>query len=219
MKEEMDMKSIINQFERFGVVPVIAIEDAKDATALGEALLAGGLPCAEVTFRTAAAAESIRTLADQFPDMLVGAGTVLNVEQAQQAMDNGAKFLVTPGFDAAVVEFSLAHKIPIFPGVATPTEINMALHHGLDILKFFPAQALGGVATLKAISGPYGGIRFIPTGGINPSNLADYLKLPAVLACGGSWLVKKSLIAEGAFATITQLVREAMQLVERTRSG
>jgi 2-dehydro-3-deoxyphosphogluconate aldolase/(4S)-4-hydroxy-2-oxoglutarate aldolase len=209
------MNTLEEKFEKYGVIPVVAIEDAKDAAALGEALIAGGLPCAEITFRTAAAQESIRTLVDRFPEMLVGAGTVLTVEQAQQAVDAGARFLVTPGFDEAVVTWSLQADVPIFPGVVTPTEINMALNHGLSILKFFPAEAMGGVSTLKAIAGPYGKVRFIPTGGINLQNLPDYLALPAVVACGGSWLVKKSLIAAGEFETITQLAAQAVQIGEK----
>jgi 2-dehydro-3-deoxyphosphogluconate aldolase/(4S)-4-hydroxy-2-oxoglutarate aldolase len=206
------MNDLIEKLEDFGVIPVVAIEDAKDAPALARALIAGGLPCAEITFRTAAAQESIRTLAAQFPEILVGAGTVLTVAQALQAVDAGARFLVTPGFDEAVVAWSLDADVPIFPGVATPTEINMALRRGLNVLKFFPAQALGGVPMLKAIAAPYGGVRFIPTGGINPQNLSDYLSLPAVAACGGSWLVKKSLIAAGEFETITRLAAEAVQI-------
>ena len=212
------MSSINQKFNQLGVIPVVAIEDAKDAASLGKALNNGGLPCAEVTFRTNAAAESIRTLASQFPNMLVGAGTVLTVEQAQKAIDGGAKFLVTPGFDEEVVAFSLARGMPIYPGVATPTEINMAIKMGLTTLKFFPAEALGGLPTLKAIAGPYTQVRFIPTGGINPQNLPDYLSSPAVVACGGSWLVKKTLIANGDFYTITKLAAEAVQTVQRIRS-
>ena len=210
---------LLDQIKSFGVVPVIAIENAKDATNLGKALLEGGLPCAEVTFRTEAAAESIRILGANFPDMLVGAGTVLSVAQAQEAVGNGAKFLVTPGFDEKVVAWCISEGVPIFPGVATPTEINMALRHGLTTLKFFPAEALGGVKTLKAIAAPYSQVQFIPTGGINLQNLPDYLKLPAVVACGGSWIVKKTLITNGEFSTITQLTREAMELVQEIRRG
>jgi 2-dehydro-3-deoxyphosphogluconate aldolase/(4S)-4-hydroxy-2-oxoglutarate aldolase len=212
------MDKMKSQIKSLGVVPVIAIEEAKDAVALGDALIAGGLACAEVTFRTAAAEESIRTLSQKFPEMLVGAGTVLTVDQAKRAVDGGAQFLVTPGFDEAVVTWCLGEGVSIFPGVATPTEVNMALHHGLKTLKFFPAEALGGVKFLKAIAAPYGEVRFIPTGGINPQNLSDYLKLPAVIACGGSWLVKKTMIANGEFNTITNLVREAVQLVQLSRS-
>ena len=212
------MGNIKSQITSLGVVPVVAIDDANDTLALGEALMAGGLPCAEITFRTAAAEESIRTLSQEFPEMLLGAGTVLTIDQAKKAVDGGAQFLVTPGFDEAVVTWSMAQEVPIFPGVATPTEINLALRHGLNTLKFFPAEALGGVKTLKAIAAPYGDVRFIPTGGINPQNLPDYLKLPAVVACGGSWLVKKTMIANSEFNTITKLVREAVQLVQQSRS-
>lgn len=211
------MSTMNEIFYQLGVIPVVAIENAKDAAALGDALIAGGLPCAEITFRTVAAAASIRTLAAQFPDLLVGAGTVLSVEQAQNAVESGAKFLVTPGFDREVVDYCLSWKIPIYPGVATPTEINLALKMGLNTLKFFPAEALGGVATLKAIAAPYGSVRFIPTGGINPQNLAEYLSQPTVLACGGSWLVKKTSIANGEFETITRLTVEAVGIVRKIR--
>ena len=213
------MEILLDQIKSFGVVPVIAIENAKDATSLGKALVEGGLLCAEVTFRTQAAAESIRILATIFPDMLVGAGTVLSVAQAQEAVVNGAKFLVTPGFDEKIVAWCISQGVPIFPGVATPTEINMALRHGLTTLKFFPAEALGGVKMLKAIAAPYTQVQFFPTGGINLQNLTDYLKLPAVVACGGSWIVKKTLITNGEFSTITQLTREAMGLVQEIRRG
>lgn len=215
----MDMQKTTKKLEEFGVIPVVAIENAENAASLGEALSAGGLPCAEITFRTDAAAESIKIMTDKFPEMLVGAGTVLTIEQAQIAHDSGAKFLVTPGFDDEIVRWSIEKGIPIFPGVATPTEINMALRYGLKTLKFFPAQALGGVPTLKAISAPYGGIRFIPTGGISLQNLADYLSLPSVVACGGSWLVKKALIADGEFGKITQLAEEAVALVKKVKNG
>ncbi len=214
-----NMAEIVDVLKSFGVIPVIAIEQAKDAANLGEALMRGGLPCAEVTFRTSAAAASIRKLADDYPDMLVGAGTVLHVEQAEEALENGAKFLVTPGFDENVVTWCLTQGVPLFPGVATPTEINMALRHGIRTLKFFPAEALGGVKTLKAISAPYSQVSFIPTGGVNPDNLPDYLRLPAVAACGGSWMVEKKLISTGEFGTITKRVEEAMAVVREIRGG
>jgi len=212
------MKDIAKQIESLGVVPVVAIEDAKDAASLGEALIAGGLPCAEITFRTAAAEAAIKRIAQQNPDMLLGAGTILTVSQAQKAVAAGAKFIVTPGFDEAVVDWCLANQIPITPGVATPTEINMALNKGIGVLKFFPAEALGGVKMLKAIGGPYRDVKFIPTGGINSDNFADYLALPQVLACGGSWLVKKQTISAGKFETITTLAQEARQIVASVRS-
>jgi 2-dehydro-3-deoxyphosphogluconate aldolase/(4S)-4-hydroxy-2-oxoglutarate aldolase len=216
--EEKIVEKIKRQITSLGVVPVVAIDDAKDVLALGEALIAGGLPCAEITFRTDAAEESIQTLSRSFPEMLVGAGTVLTTEQAKKAVGGGAQFLVTPGFDEAVVTWSIAQEVPIFPGVATPTEINMALRHGLNTLKFFPAEALGGVKTLKAITAPYGDVRFIPTGGINVQNFPDYLRLVPVIACGGSWLVMKAMISNGEFNTITTLAREAVQLAQQVRS-
>jgi 2-dehydro-3-deoxyphosphogluconate aldolase / (4S)-4-hydroxy-2-oxoglutarate aldolase len=211
------MSNFTDKFNQLGVIPVVAIEDAQDAPILGAALVAGGLPCAEITFRTAAAAESIRLMTQECPSVLVGAGTVLTVEQAQTAVDNGAQFIVTPGFDEVVVDWCLTNEVPIIPGVMTPTEINMALTKGLHALKFFPAEAAGGIKTLKAIGGPYGDVKFIPTGGISAANLQDYLSLPAVLACGGSWLVKKQLISAGKFETITQLTAEAVALVKEVR--
>lgn len=212
------MNDILVQLGHLGVIPVVAIEDAASAVNLGEALLAGGLPCAEITFRTAAAADAIRRMADALPDILVGAGTVLSVAQAEQAVAAGAKFIVAPGFDVNVVDWCLAHDVPITPGVITPSEITAALAKGLKVLKFFPAGAAGGIAMLKAVGGPFGGVKFIPTGGISASNLADYLQLPMVHACGGSWIVKKQLIADGQFDTITALVKEAVQIVQKVRN-
>lgn len=211
------MKDLLGELGHLGVVPVVKIERAEDAIGLGRALLEGGLPCAEITFRTAAAEEAIRRIASELPEVLVGAGTVLSRGQAEKVVTAGARFIVSPGFDPKVVDWCLEHSIPVTPGVATPTEINLALEKGLHILKFFPAQALGGVATLKAIGAPYGGVKFIPTGGVNASNLADYLSLPMVHACGGSWLVKANLISAGKFAEITQLTREAVELVHQVR--
>ncbi len=213
------MDETLAQIHRCGVIPVVTIQNAGDAPALGRALLDGGLPCAEITFRAAAAEAAIRGLTQAFPKMLVGAGTVLTVEQAQRAVAAGARFIVTPGFDAQVVDWCLAQGIPITPGVATPTEINMALAKGLHVVKFFPAEAMGGLKTLKAIAAPYGAVRFIPTGGINPDNLASYLTLPQVHACGGSWLVSKQLIAAGDFRTIRLKTQEAMALMALARGG
>jgi 2-dehydro-3-deoxyphosphogluconate aldolase/(4S)-4-hydroxy-2-oxoglutarate aldolase len=214
-----DRSAILQQMRNFGVVPVVEIDRAEDAIDLGQALLDGGLPCAEITFRTAAAEEAIRRITSELPDVLLGAGTVMNVEQAGKAVSAGARFIVSPGFDAKVVSWCLEHEVMVTPGVATPTEINMALDYGLSILKFFPAEALGGVKTLKAISAPYINIKFIPTGGVNLENLADYLRLPSVHACGGSWLVRRSLIKDGNFNEITRLVREALEIVHQVRSG
>jgi len=211
------MDPVLDKIKEMGVMPVVAIESAADAPRLGQALSKGGLHCAEITFRTAAAPEAIRLMAAKCPDVLVGAGTVLTIDQAEKAVANGAKFIVTPGFDDAVVNWCITNEVPITPGVMTPTEINMALNKGLRVLKFFPAEAAGGLKTLKAIGGPYGDVKFIPTGGISPDNLRDYLSLPSVVACGGSWLVKKQLIAEGKFDTITRLTQEAVAVVKEVR--
>ncbi len=213
------MNEVLQQLGRLGVIPVVAIDEADKAIPLGQALLKGNLPCAEITFRTAAAAEAIQKLSSAHPDVLVGAGTVLTVSQAEQAAAAGARFVVTPGFDAQVVEWCLANDIPITPGVMTPTDINQALAKGLNLLKFFPAEAAGGLKILKAIGGPYVGVKFIPTGGINIGNLADYLSSPLVHACGGSWIAKKQLIADDQFETITQLAQTAMDVVQRTRNS
>jgi 2-dehydro-3-deoxyphosphogluconate aldolase/(4S)-4-hydroxy-2-oxoglutarate aldolase len=213
----MEQQTVLEKIGALGLVPVVAIDRAEDALRLGEALLQGGLPCAEITFRTAAAEAAIRQMSDHLPQMLVGAGTVLSVEQAERAVAAGACFIVTPGFDAAVVDWCIANQILVTPGVLTPTEINMALAKGLHILKFFPAEAMGGVKVLKAIGAPYQMVKFIPTGGVTASNLADYLSLPMVFACGGSWLVERKLIAEGKFAEITRLTQEAMQIVHELR--
>ena len=211
------MGEVVEKLGEIGIIPVVAIDDADTAVSLGQALLDGGLPCAEITFRTAAAAEAILNISAVLPDILVGAGTVLTVKQAEQAATAGAKFIVTPGFDAAVVDWCLANNMPITPGVMTPTDINQAIAKGLNILKFFPAEAAGGVKALKAIGGPYVGLKFIPTGGISAENLADYLSLPMVHACGGSFMVKKQLIADGQFETITQLAKTAVDIVKSAR--
>ena len=212
------MSEIIKQLGEIGIIPVVAIEDAATAVSLGQALVDGGLPCAEITFRTAAAADAIRNMSAAFPDMLVGAGTVLTVQQAETAKAAGAKFIVTPGFDAAVVDWCLANDMPITPGVMTPTEINMALNKGITLVKFFPAEAAGGIKSLKAIGGPYVGVKFIPTGGISAANLADYLRLPMVHACGGSFMVAKQMISDGQFDEITALAKTAVSIVQSTRS-
>lgn len=211
------MTDLLERLGLLGVVPVVEIERAEDAVELGKALLAGGLPCAEITFRTAAAEEAIRRISSSLPQIIVGAGTVLSVDQASKAVSAGAQFIVSPGFNQKVVDWCLQREIPVTPGVLTPTEIEMALDRGLKVLKFFPAEAMGGVATLKAISAPYKGVRFIPTGGINQDNLADYLALPSVHCCGGSWMVKAHLISAGRFDEITRLTEEAVSVVRRVR--
>jgi len=194
------------------IIPVVAIHDAQNANPLADALIEGGLPSAEITFRTEAALDAISCMAKR-GDMLVGAGTVLKVEQARRAVDSGACFIVSPGFNPKVVQYCVENHIPVTPGTSTPTDIVRAIVFGLDVVKFFPAEAFGGVKTLKAISAPFGIMRFIPTGGIGPHNLIAYLSLPNIPACGGSWMVKSDLISKGKFTEIIRLTHEAMDLV------
>ena len=190
------------------VLPVLVIDNADDAVPLVRALLAGGLSYAEVTFRTAAAEESIRRIAKELPEVTVGAGTVLTVAQADAAVAAGAKFLVSPGFNPTVVKHAISIGVPIFPGCITPTEMEAGMELGLNVLKFFPAQQAGGPDFLKACSGPYRDVKFIPTGGINAQNLGDYLALDCVFACGGSWMAPQKLVAAGDWEAITQLCKE-----------
>jgi len=184
---------------------------------LAEALLDGGIGCAEVTFRTPSAGEAIHGISSTCGELLVGAGTVLTVEQAEQATQAGARYVVAPGFDPAVVDWCQAHNVPVIPGVATPTEISMALARGLDLLKFFPAEAMGGVQMLRALSAPFASVRFVPTGGITAANLPQYLALPNVAACGGSWMAKESMISAGKFTEIARLSRQARAIVHQVR--
>lgn len=207
------MATAIEQVLEKKILPVVVIHDAAHSDPLAEALLAGGLPCAEITFRTAAAADAIRAMARR-GDMLVGAGTVLSVDQVKQAVDAGATFIVAPGLNPKVVIYCLEQNIPVTPGVATPTDIETALDLGLTLLKYFPAEAFGGLKTLKAISAPYTAVKFIPTGGIHAGNVSAYLAYPKVAACGGSWMVQSTFIAEGRFDEITRLTREAVTLVQ-----
>lgn len=202
--------NIIDELSLIGIVPVVAIDDAKKAAPLADALCNGGLPCAEVTFRTDAAEDAIKIMTASHPDMIVGAGTVLTKEQADRATGAGAQFIVSPGLNPDVVNHCISHGYPVVPGCATPSDIECALSLGLDTVKFFPAEAAGGIAMIKAMSAPYGKVRFMPTGGINASNLNDYLSFPKVFACGGSWMVKKELINKGEFDRITKLTEEAV---------
>jgi 2-dehydro-3-deoxyphosphogluconate aldolase/(4S)-4-hydroxy-2-oxoglutarate aldolase len=208
------MSEVLDQIGRLRVVPVVALDDAADAGPLGEALAAGGLPIAEITFRTAAAESAIRTLAKQ-QGLLVGAGTVLNPDTAKRAVDAGAKFIVSPGFNPKTVRWCLDNKVPITPGTATPTDVEMALDHGLSVVKFFPAEALGGLKTLQAIAAPYGMMRFMPTGGITAELLEKYLAFPKVVACGGSWMVPSDLMSANKFDEVTTLIRSAVDLAKR----
>ena len=211
------MNDLLIKLGEIGVIPVIKLEKPEQASDLGRALLDGGLPCAEITFRAAGADKAISRMASTFPEILVGAGTVLTVEQAQRAAERGARYIVSPGFAPKVVDWCLEHDLPVIPGVATPTEIIMGLDRGLEVLKFFPAEVFGGPAALKAISEVFS-VRFIPTGGVSASNMADYLRMRNVLAVGGSWMVKSDLIKDGQFDRIAALAREARSLVAQIRA-
>lgn len=209
------MEEIVRIFKKTGVIPVIKLNDEKHAVPLARALIDGGILCAEITFRSSATEESIKKISLEVPEILVGAGTVLTIEQAKKAINAGAKFLVSPGFNPKIVDFALSKKVPIFPGVNDPSAIEAALEKGLTVLKFFPAELSGGCDMLKAFFAPFAQVQFIPTGGINISNLGNYLSLPNVLACGGSWLVKQDLIEGNHFEKITRLAsksnKEAMK--------
>ncbi|MBO4609407.1 MAG: bifunctional 4-hydroxy-2-oxoglutarate aldolase/2-dehydro-3-deoxy-phosphogluconate aldolase, partial [Lachnospiraceae bacterium] len=207
------MNEILTRIGNIGIVPVVALDNAADAGDLGKALIDGGIPCAEVTFRTAAAEESIRILSEKYPQMLTGAGTVLTAQQADKAVAAGAKFIVSPGYNPKVVDHCVERGIPVVPGCATPSDIERAIEAGLDVVKFFPAEAAGGLPMIKAMSAPYGSVRFMPTGGINASNICSYLAFDRVIACGGSWMVDKKLIAAGNFEEITRLSKEAVDTI------
>jgi 2-dehydro-3-deoxyphosphogluconate aldolase/(4S)-4-hydroxy-2-oxoglutarate aldolase len=209
---------VLDRLGDLGVIPVVVIEDPSQAAALGSALLLGGLPCAEVTLRTDTALESLRALAEN-PDLLVGAGTVLRPAQVEAALQAGARYIVSPGFSASVVSECQRSGVPVLPGVATATEIQAALEAGLDAVKFFPAEASGGLPALKALAAPFRGVRFVPTGGITADGLAAYLAEPSVLAVGGSWLVSANLLAAGDFAQITDLAAAAVRVVQGARAG
>ena len=211
------MNEVLEKIQKIGIVPVVVLNDAKDAAPLAKALCDGGLPCAEVTFRTEAAEESIRIMAEQFPQMLVGAGTVLTTEQVDRAVQAGAEFIVSPGFDPEIVDYCIEKKIPVLPGCITPSEAAQAVRRGLSVIKFFPAEQAGGLAFIKAMAAPYTSLSFMPTGGINPENVKKYLEYDRIFACGGSWMVKGKLITEGRFDEIEKLTREAAKIVEDIR--
>lgn len=211
----MTNKELEERFYKIGVIPVIALDDAKDASPMGDALMKGGLPAAEVTFRTAAAVDTIKILKKEFPDMLVGAGTVLTTEQADRAIDAGAEFIVAPGLNPKVVKHVLDKGYPMSPGIATATEIEAALDLGLTFVKFFPAEANGGLPMIKALAGPYTNVKYMPTGGVNAKNLADYLSYDKIVCCGGTWVVKKDLVAAGNFAEIEKMSKEAADIVKQ----
>lgn len=212
------MSNVSETIHKMGVVPVVVLNDAKDAAPLAKALCEGGLPCAEVTFRTEAAEESIRIMTTEYPDMFVGAGTVLTIEQIDRAVAAGAKFIVSPGFDPEIVDYCLSKDIPVYPVCITPSEVAQAVKRGLKVVKFFPAEQFGGVSTIKALAAPYVGVKFMPTGGVNAKNLESYLSCDKIVACGGSWMVKGDLVKEGKFDDIKNLVKEAVRLVADIRN-
>lgn len=212
------MNEILNRFHEIGIIPVVVLNDVKDAKPLGKALLDGGLPVAEVTFRTDAAEESIRIMSEEYPDLLVGAGTVLTPEQVDRAVAAGAKFIVSPGLNPRVVKHCQEKGVIATPGVVTPGEIEKAIELGLEVVKFFPAEPSGGLPMIKAMAAAYTKMKFMPTGGISAKNVTDYLKYDKILACGGSWMVKGDMIAAGEFDKITALCREAADIVKAARA-
>ncbi len=206
-----DVSSKISQYK---LVPVIKLENSENAVPLGEALWEGGLPVAEITFRTDAALESIEKMAKAHPEILIGAGTVINLEQVKSATQAGAQFIVTAGFKRDVTEYCVNNNIPIFPGACTPTELMFLLEYNLTVAKFFPAAQYGGLATIKALAAPFPQIKFMPTGGITADNILEYLSFPKIIACGGSWMVKDELIKEKNFETIKESVKQAVELIK-----
>lgn len=204
------MNQILEKIQKIGIVPVVVLEDAKDALPLAKALIDGGLPLAEVTFRTLAAEESIKHMTHAYPEMLVGAGTVLTIENAKKAIAAGAKFIVSPGFDEEIVRYCIDQGIPVTPGATSPTEVGAIVKMGLDVVKFFPAEPSGGLSMIKAIAAPFTNVKFMPTGGVSAENINEYLSYDKILACGGSWMVKGDLIQKGDFEQIKALTKEAV---------
>lgn len=204
------MNKVLEEISKIGIVPVIALDNVEDAAPLAKALCDGGLPCAEVTFRTDAAEESIRIMSEQFPEMLVGAGTVLTTEQVDRAVAAGAKFIVSPGLNPKVVKYCVEKDIPVTPGCANPSDVEVAIELGLEVVKFFPAEAAGGLNMIKSMAAPYTKMKFMPTGGINAKNLTSYLDFKKIIACGGSWMVSKDLVDAKDWDGITALTREAV---------
>lgn len=211
------MTGVGERISELGIIPVAVIHDAANAIPLADALIAGGLPCVEVTFRTDAAEDSIRMITESRSEVLVGAGTVLSVDQARRAVDAGAQFVVAPGFDAEVVDYCMGRDVTVCPGCATASEITQAYKRGLRVVKFFPCGELGGLQAIKTLAAPFSGMRFMPTGGINVGNVAEYLADEKIVACGGSWLAPAQLISDGAFEEIEGRVRAAIELVKATR--
>lgn len=216
-KDVLLLLVVLQLMKKSGVIPVVVLDDTAKALTTANALLAGGVSVMEITFRTAAAADSIKAVSENCPEMLVGAGTVVTLDQCKQALECGAKFIVSPGFDPEVVSWCVERNIPITPGCVTPTEIMAAMKLGLNVVKFFPAGVYGGLKAMKALSAPFGGIKFIPTGGVDAKNLKEYLEAPFVHAGGGSWPCPKKEIAAGNFDAVTALCREASEIVREVR--
>ncbi len=206
------------KFEQFGVIPVVVLEDTKDALPLAKALVEGGLPCAEVTFRTEAAEESIRIMHEAYPDMVLAAGTVLTTEQVDRAVAAGATIIVSPGFDPEIVDYCISKNVEVCPGIVTPSEMAQVVKRGLTRCKFFPAEAAGGLNMIKAMCAAYTDMRVMPTGGINANNISEYLKCDKIFCCGGSWMVKGDLIKAGEFDKIKEMTAEAVEVVKAARA-
>lgn len=208
------MDEMLKQVEAFKVVPVVVIENVEDAIPLAQALVNGGLPVAEVTFRTAAAPDAIKAMSEKFPELCVGAGTVINVEQCKNAVECGAKFIVSPGYSEEVTQYCIENEIPIFPGICTPTELINVVNHGLPVAKFFPAAQYGGLKTINALGSVFPQMKFMPTGGVSESNVLEYLASPKIIAAGGSWMVKGDLIKAGKFDEIEAMTKSVVELVK-----
>lgn len=211
------MKELFKKFQSIGIVPVVKINDSSKAVDLAKALLKGGLPAAEITFRTEAAADSIRQIVKDVPEVTVCAGTILTVENAKRAVDAGAELLISPGTNPKIIQWCVDNDITIIPGCANPSDVEICMEFGLEVVKLFPAEVVGGIKMLKALSGPYGNMIFMPTGGISAQNVADYLALKNVLACGGSWMVPEKAIDNGDFETIEKLTREAAAVLAQVK--
>lgn len=211
--------NVLKEIEKIGVIPVIKLKNVEDAVPLAKALLAGDVPAAEVTFRAEGADKVIRTMLSAYPDMLVGAGTVVNMKQAKKAVEAGAKFIVSPGFDSEIVKYCLDKGITPLPGCATPSDIQQALRFGLNVVKFFPSEQYGGLKTIKALAGPFVDLKFMPTGGISLSNLSEYASNKSVAACGGSFMVAAKYLEEKNWDEITKVCKEAVETVKRAREG
>jgi len=212
------MHKVLEEIGKIGIVPVIKIDDVEKAVPLARALIAGNIPCAEITFRTAQGEEAIRRIAKEAPGILLGAGTVLTTDQVDRAIAAGAQFIVSPGLNPKVVAHCVQKKIPITPGCANPSDIEQALEFNLDVVKFFPAEQAGGLEYIKAVAAPYPNVKFMPTGGINAENIVRYIAFEKILACGGSWMASAELINSGDFEKITALSRAAVDIVARARN-